>query len=302
MGLVNWLAFSYLIIVNIANIHNDPPYWRDALWLTVNLGMIWQLALIWKNPDPIQRAKASFGAALIGVLGAIQGVYALWYYYMAKTEMFLSPILQGFCYWVMRGFMGNSANTAEDAVRKMQNMATVPNYWDYQALLAPGTKVANQELLQQVQQACAQKTVLDPLFQIIPTFVKDPKWMLENSAWVNQQLSKVHVVSMPDLVTKCNSFSDYGLNTAADLKYQGLVDYVVTNRWCWDYVNFCDRMNGVHTASQGNITYPLGVPELDWVWMVAGVVVMVLGFATAAWCKKPAPKPEVKQPAASAAG
>src|SRR5262249_9502066 len=39
MGLVCWIVFSLLIIVNIANIHNDPPYWRSFLWGLIDLGI-----------------------------------------------------------------------------------------------------------------------------------------------------------------------------------------------------------------------------------------------------------------------
>src|SRR5581483_6393739 len=103
----------FLIIFNIANIHNDPPYWRDFLYLMINAGMVWQLAQIWANKDPIQRAKAAGGAMVIGVFAAIQSLVAFVYYFMARTEMFLSPITQSFAFWCLKPFMGSNGEDAE---------------------------------------------------------------------------------------------------------------------------------------------------------------------------------------------
>jgi multisubunit Na+/H+ antiporter MnhG subunit len=270
--------------------------------LTVNIGMVWQLALIWKNPDAVQRAKAAGGAMIIGVVAFFQAVFALWYYYMAKTEMFLSPILQSFCYWLFRPFMGDAAGKTEALVGKLQNLPQVPDYWNYQLQVYPGSTVANMDALKQLQEAANQSTGFDWLFKLIPTFVKDPQWMLAHAQWVTEQVARVGK-GTPDMLEKCLYPGDFGLSTAADLQYRGLIDYMITNRWCWDYVNFCDRMNGHKTLSQGNITYPLEVPLLDWAWMIAAVIVMLLGFGTYFWCKQkpPAKAPETPQPTASAA-
>jgi hypothetical protein len=81
------------------------------------------------------------------------------------------------------------------------------------------------------------------------------------------------------------------------VQYHGMIDFMVTNRWCFDYVTFCDRMNGLVKP------YPLYVPPLDWGWMIAGPVVAGLCFWT--WNKyrklapaKPVPAAETKAPAA----
>ncbi|HEY9786164.1 MAG TPA: hypothetical protein V6D17_12225, partial [Candidatus Obscuribacterales bacterium] len=78
--------------------------------------------------------------------------------------------------------------------------------------------------------------------------------------------------------------------------YHGLIDYLVSNRWAYDYVVFCDRMSPglIETTTKG-VFYPIEVPLLDWGWMILGAVTMVLGGAT--WFRlrsakqKPAAKP-----------
>src|SRR5262249_30512461 len=117
MGFVNWIVFSILIIVNIANIHNDPPYWRCFMFLMIDIGMMLQLVVLARNPDVKQRVKNASGAAAMGVVAAIQSVWALWYYFMACTEQFLDPILQAFTYYVFRPFEGSFAAQSEQVVR-----------------------------------------------------------------------------------------------------------------------------------------------------------------------------------------
>ena len=42
MGFLEFIIFSGLIIMNIANIHRDPPIWRTGTWLLIAIGVIWQ--------------------------------------------------------------------------------------------------------------------------------------------------------------------------------------------------------------------------------------------------------------------
>lgn len=42
MGFLEFLIFSGLIIMNIANIHRDPPIWRVGTWLLIAIGVVWQ--------------------------------------------------------------------------------------------------------------------------------------------------------------------------------------------------------------------------------------------------------------------
>lgn len=258
MGLINWIVFSFLIIFNIANIHNDPPFWRDSLYLMIDIGILLQLALIWKESNLVQRAKGAFAGMVMGIVGAVQTVVAIVYFFMAKTEMFLSPITQAWTYAAFRPFMGNHAQAAENLVREGVK-GSVP-YWNYPEIIAKGGDIP--PVVTQVAEICKQATPLDGLFQIAPTFIEG-------------------------------------------LKYNGLIDFMVSNRWCFDYATYVDRMEGVGTSVlaqpiPGNPPYPLPVPDLDWVWMIAGVVVMVLGFGTMWWCKKTSQQTQQAQAPAQA--
>ena len=42
MGFIQFIVFSALIIMNIANIHRDPPIWRAGTWILIAIGVIWQ--------------------------------------------------------------------------------------------------------------------------------------------------------------------------------------------------------------------------------------------------------------------
>ena len=46
------------------------------------------------------RAKAAGGAFFLGVVGLVQSLVAFTYFFMARTEMFLSPVTQSFAYWL----------------------------------------------------------------------------------------------------------------------------------------------------------------------------------------------------------
>jgi quinol-cytochrome oxidoreductase complex cytochrome b subunit len=45
MGFIEFVIFSALIIMNIANIHTDPPIWRGGTWLLIAIGVVWQYIL-----------------------------------------------------------------------------------------------------------------------------------------------------------------------------------------------------------------------------------------------------------------
>lgn len=255
MGFVSWIVFSILIIVNIANIHNDPPYWRSFLWLLPNLGMLWQLVVYFAEPNPIIKAKFALGAMTMAVVAGIQTVLAVFYYYMALTEMFFSPITQSLTYWMLRPFVPN-ADKLEQLMKTVQPISTYTastysDTWQQTAksvFVSKGTaeqKAAYDQLMQMLQQS----SPLDFLVKPIPTF--DP----------------------------------------AHLHYAGLTDFLVTNRWAYDYVVFCGRMNGEVKP------YPLEVPVVDWFWMIGGFVTMIACL----WAWNKLRKVPTTQPAAQPA-
>lgn len=297
MGFVNWVIFSFLIIYNIANIHTDPPYWRDFLFLMVDAGIIWQCWLIWKTDDLKEKAKAYTGAMIMGVLGLLQTITAAWFYFMAKTEMFFSPLSQAFAYWLARPLMGASADAAEAAVRE-----AIPKnveYWNWAAVMSKGGDFPGKPAVEKVAEIAQQATPLDFLFQAIPTFVKDPaavKAFLEKNA-------PASIGDLPEICNTLNMYIDkypdwYPLSAMPDLQYRGMMDFMLSNRWCFDYVTFCDRMNGVVKP------YPLPVPELDWLWMLGGAAAMAVAFWTAMSCRaKPQEAAQASaQPATPQAG
>jgi quinol-cytochrome oxidoreductase complex cytochrome b subunit len=251
MGALNWIIFSYLIIVNIANIHNDPPYWRDFLWLVPDLGIIWQLALVWGMTDIKQKVNAASGCIVMGTLALIQTLLAVVYYFMAKTELAMDPMGHQFVYQLVRWAIPD-ASRLEDLSRKLLppvSYTSLPYGASFQEIAKTMFVVKDaslKPLLDQMQQACDQMhTPFDFIVQMIPTFT-------------------------PDHPT-----------------YTGLVDFMVTNRWMHDFVMFSDRMKE-HSGLPSPVgqDYPLPIPMLDWGWMVGGAIVMVLAYGTAVWCKK----------------
>lgn len=263
MGLLNWIAFSYLIIVNIANIHVDPPYWRDALFLMVDIGILLQLGLMFTNKDPIQAAKNAKGALVMAIVGLIQGICAVWYYFMARTEIFFDPMLHAFLYSLCRPFGGENMKKAEDLVRAL--WSTNKEYWNYPFVLDAETIKKMGEPLEkakllELQTVCQQPAGLDWLYKLIPTFTPAPH-----------------------------------------AQYLGQIDFMVNNRWCFDFVNFADRMDGVKQPTITTV-YPQPIPDLDWFWMVAGFIVFaacMYGWVKFRSAKAPAPQAP-KVPAASA--
>jgi quinol-cytochrome oxidoreductase complex cytochrome b subunit len=282
MGFFNWVIFSFLIIFNIANIHNDPPYWRDFLWLMGDIGIIWQLALIWKLTDLKERAKQFTGAVVMGVLALIQSLCALAYYFMAKTEMALDPLLHQFAYQLVRWAIPD-AGRLEELTRKVCPTAqytSLPYNMDFQDIVKemfiPKGGPEVQQAMTQLQQAAQQPTPLDWLVAWIPTFTPQ---------------THPH--------------------------YLSLTDFMITNRWMHDYCLFVDRMDPNLALQSANIvqgtqlTYPLPMTLmvqgewtvlLDWGWMVGGFVTMVLAFGTAYWCRtarQPQPQPTKAVPEAA---
>ncbi|HEY9790312.1 MAG TPA: cytochrome b N-terminal domain-containing protein [Candidatus Obscuribacterales bacterium] len=290
MALINWLAFSGLIIVNIANIHNDPPYWRDFLWMMVNLGVLMQLGVyMWGIPDVRQKIALAKGALTMAIVMTIQSVLAFMYFFMARTEMFFSPLTQAWTYGFFRIFMGGNADQAEGLVRKLVAEHSQPPYWFVHDLLAKGGDVPSADLIKQLDQVTQQGTILDGIFKLIPTFQVD-------TAWVIEKMNAAHI-PMTKLDDVLKTPTAYGLTDAPNLVYRGMIDFMVTNRWMFDYVTFTDRMNGAVKP------YPIEVPPLDWGWMIAGPVCAVLCYW--AWwhmrnlSPQAATPPAAKQPTAA---
>ncbi len=234
MGALCWVIFSALIIVNIANIHNDPPYWRLFLYGLIDVGIFWQLYLFAQTKDVPQRLKNANGAMIMAIVGLVQGIVGIFYYFMAKTEMFLSPMGQGWIYALCKPFNMDSTNQAEGLVRDLYK--TNPEYWNFHTLLQPSYiktigAPAGESTLKQLAEVCNTHTYIDFIFQAIPTF-----------------------------------------EAAPHASYTGLIDFMVTNRWCNDFLTFCDRMSGKTQP------YPLNVPDLDmmWIWLAGIVVVAAL--------------------------
>lgn len=266
MGFVNWIVFSWAIVEGFANIHTEPPYWRDFLWMMVDVGVVLQLAVyLWGIPDVRQKIALAKGALTMGIVMFIQSVLAFLYYFMARTEMFLSPLTQAWTYWSMRWALGSNAEPAESLVRKLVAEHSQPAYWYYHELLAKGGDFPAKDLLEQVDKLTQNSTPLDAIFQAIPTFQINSSWVVDKMHQLNIPLTKFdEVLQTP---------TQFGLHDAPMLTYRGLIDFMIANRWCFDYVTFCDRMGGIVKP------YPIEVPTFDWGWMLAGPICAVLSFA-----------------------
>jgi len=247
MALATWVIFSYLIIVNIANIHSDPPYWRLFFYFTIDIGILWQLALIWMTPDVVQRVKAAKTAFALGIMGAVQTFIGFTFYYMAQTEIFMDPMWHQFVYRFVRlGFL-DQAQKAEEAIKQIivPLSATLSYNEDFVTVCKESfTKVPTAaQGIASLNQLAQQSTPVDWLFSWYPSFAAQP--------------------------------------------YKGALDFMITNRWAFDYVNFSERM------IQGHVTgplgpYPLPVPDLDMVWIIGSPIVMLVAFGTWFWCKNQA--------------
>lgn len=266
MGGLVWIVFSYLIIINIANIHNDPPYWRSIMYGLVDVGMIWQLVLIWQSKDAKEWAKGVTPSVVMIVIAAIQSALAFIFYFMARTEIFMSPLTQGAFYWMMKPFLGENAAKVEEWTRTLVPVGTeMPYNRDFsEAVSGWVMKIPNgQKTLDDLNALCASATTpIDFIFKMIPTFTPD---------------------THPE--------------------YHGLVDYLVVNKWAWDYCTVWDRMGW---GARPIKPYPIDVMPVDWWWMIGGAVTMVIGIATLVKCRLEAAKasstaPPPKQPVAAAA-
>lgn len=254
MGFVCWVVFSLLIIVNIANIHNDPPYWRSFLWGVCDVGILLQLWVYCKKFKTVQeKASAVKGCIVMGITAGIQTFWAIVYYYMALTEMFFGPLTQAWTYALVKGLGGlGKADEAEKLVRLAINSDPAnkanynPEYWNYHALVT-GSGFPGEKTVKDIYALVSSPDAggwLDGLFKAIPSFtvvVKD------------------------------------GVPT--EVPYMNALDYMVNNRWCFDYITFCNRMTPNTEKAVSGAFYPLYVPEIDWIWMVLGAVATVACFA-----------------------
>jgi quinol-cytochrome oxidoreductase complex cytochrome b subunit len=281
MGGVTWVVFSILIIINVANIHTDPPYWRSFFYLTLDLGVVWQLFLIMSNKDLVAKGRQLNSCAVLAVVALIQCFWGFTYTYMAKTEIFIDPLGHGALYAAFRPFMGGAADQAEALVRKMYppngDPAINKEYWNYHVILDSGyiTKVgepAGKADLEAIKEVAKSTSPIDWAIQLMPTF---------------------ETADGPNDTLKAVTFSDPKIGPHP--KYLGLVDFMVNNRWCMDYCVLQDRLAGKVKP------YPLVVPSVDNFWIYAGPITLLYALYVASQCKeaqkaKPV-KPETAKPA-----
>lgn len=301
MGAVCWIVFSVLIIINVANIHTDPPYWRSFLYLTVDAGIVWQLYLISKNTDLKAKAKQGVACGIMLAICLTQTFWAWVYDYMAKTEMFIDPLGHAALYGLGRASMGANADKIEALVREMHpTSGALPvnkEYWNLHVLLDPGyiarigEPTAKDKLLE-LKQLCETATSpLDGLCKIIPTF-ETP--MGPNGAFLVPQADGSKVSMLSDKVKGPHPV------------YLTMADFMINNRWCWDYCTLQDRL--VKDKVKGG--YPLPVPEVDLWWMWGGALSALYAAFVFMQCKQAAgataapaaaaPAPAKPAPAAAA--
>ena len=248
MGLISWVVFSVLIIVNIANIHNDPPFWRLFLFGFIDVGILLQLGIYLKEYKSVQeKSLAVKGALVMAITAAVQTFWAGVYYFMAATEMFMGPLTQAWTYMLVKGLGGLAKADQAEALVKValdgsNKAAYNSEYWNYHVLVgqagAPGAKTI--EDLHTLVTSQGAGGWLDWLFCAIPSFT----------------VAERNGVPTP-------------------VPYANALDYMVSNRWCFDSITFNNRMtNGVEKSVSGAF-YPLPCPDLDWAWMILGAVTTV---------------------------
>jgi hypothetical protein len=88
-----------------------------------------------------------------------------------------------------------------------------------------------------------------------------------------------------------------------------MIDYMVNNRWAFDFVTYSERLNptgGIANSilAASGAPYPLPVPDLDWLWMAGSLIALVAAIATVlmAGGKPAAAKPAPAQPVAATSG
>ncbi|CAN5196784.1 hypothetical protein BH11CYA1_BH11CYA1_27630 [soil metagenome] len=285
MGAACWIVFSYLIIVNIADIHYDPPFWRSFLYGTIDIGVAWQAILMIRNKNVQEKSKQFVGAMVMLGYCLIQSFAAYTYNYMALTEMFIDPMGHAALYTLARPMISN-ANEVEAVVRKLHSTSNsgVPlnkEYWNYHVTLDPGYiaklgEPAGKEDVQKLAELTNVKTPLDLISKFIPTF--------ETPAGPNGAYDAV-------------KFSDPVRGPHPE--YVTMTDFMVNNRWAWDYCTLQDRL----TPGLVKGGYPLKVPLNDWWWMLGGPLAGVLSLIAGIQAKQAQAKlaaPKAAEPVAAA--
>ena len=74
MGFTEFIVFSILIILNVANIHTDPPVWRAYSAAVIGMGIIWQYIL-----HKIQRPEKLFVALLDFVAYVVIPIFVMYW-------------------------------------------------------------------------------------------------------------------------------------------------------------------------------------------------------------------------------
>jgi quinol-cytochrome oxidoreductase complex cytochrome b subunit len=282
MGFLNWIIFSILIVVNIANIHNDPPYWRDFLWGLVDIGVLMQLAIYFFEKDPRVKAKYALGCIVMGVTMVIESALAFIYYFMASTEMFLSPLTQAWTYgfFKMLGQIPN-ADRLETIVRTLSTSKTTPAFWYYRDLLPrhAGIPAPDLPMVQEMDKLTnASNPLVDWIFKLIPTFQTDTAAVL-----TRMKQNNVDPSLLDDVLKQPWHYPNLHTLDIPAMTYKGIADFMISNRWTFDFVTFVDRMNpDLHIPSANSVggevlKYPLPmtlmVPGtwtvlIDWGWML----------------------------------
>ncbi len=291
MGVTCWVVFSYLIIVNIANIHYDPPFWRSFLYGTIDIGIIWQAALMIMDKNPMSKSKGFVGALVMFALAGVQSLVGGVYYVMAQTEMFIDPLGHAALYSLVRPSFGAAAEEAENICRKMSptgfEAPVNKEFWDYHVLLDPGyiAKIGEPKGMQdlaRLKELCKTTTSpFDGIIKMIPTF---------------------ETAEGPNEAFKAITFSD--AKRGPHPEYLTALDFMVNNRWAWDYCTLQDRTTPGKIRSAIAETapyYPLAIPSVDWWWMIGGPLAAVMSLLAALQAKATKPAAPKPQPAPAAA-
>jgi hypothetical protein len=209
----------------------------------------------------------------MGIAAGIQTIWALVYFFMAQTEMFFGPLTQAWTYMLVKSL--GSLGKAED-VEKLVRVAVnsdpsnkanfLPNYWDYHHLVTLPNAPDLATKINDIAISSGAGGWLDPLFQAIPSFT---------------------VVVGKDGVPHPQP-------------YLNALDYMVSNRWCFDFITFSNRTTpGLEKAVSG-APYPLPVPDVDWIWMLLGLAATIACVVIAGKMKAPAQPAKTASPAPTA--